>query len=316
MSTFTALKNVTKFSDATLQTQLLVGTQYFFNWALLSVGAFQNVRLAQSGQYGGSRSRLRAVVDPEYTDGQVWEAFRKEWVWETGVEFGIQPINISGVWVNNIFQPSTGIGTYAHVVDYPNGRILFSSAIATTANVQAEYAYKSFPFYSADEPWFQTLQFHSMHVEDTNFLLGSGIWGVLATDRVQLPAVVIECGRRPQADGLQLGGGHIVRQHTIFNVLGERPDDVRKMMDIIAAQQDKTIFLFNLNTLADNNTFPLNSYGSKVTNALMYPDLVAETGGYRWRKAFFESMSQGAISQFTSMFYWGVVEASIEIEMP
>jgi hypothetical protein len=316
VSTFTALKNVTRFGDATLQTQLQVGLQYFFNWAFLGIGAFQNVRLSQSGQYSGSRSRLRPVIDPEYTDGQVWESFRKEWVWETGVEFSVQPINVSGVWVNSVFQPATGVGTNAHVIDYPNGRILFTSAISTTSTVEAEYSYKFVPFYSADEHWFQNVQFRSFHVEDSNFLIGSGIWGILATDRVQLPAVVIECGRRSAPEGLQLGGGHKVKQQIIFNVLTEYPSENSKLLDIIGYQQDKTIFLFDLNKLADSGVFPLDTYGSRVSNALMYPDLVAENNSYRWRKAFFESIQLTQPTQVTPNFYWSTAESIIEIEMP
>ena len=49
---------------------------------------------------------------------------------------------ISGVYVDGAFKPSTITGTYAHHVDYFDGRVVFDTAIPTGSVVQAEFSYK------------------------------------------------------------------------------------------------------------------------------------------------------------------------------
>src|SRR5690606_24942466 len=130
--------------------------------------------------------------DPSYTAGQVWEAARKEWIWEDNAEYEDKnsithsPIEVSGVYINGNFSSS---GFY---IDYPNGRVVFDDV--QTGPVQAEYSYRVVQtLISSREPWFKELQAGSFRVDDTGFsVVGSGGWNTLAQSRVQLPAVVIE----------------------------------------------------------------------------------------------------------------------------
>ena len=57
----------------------------YLDWGLLSIGGWTNIESPTSGAFGGNFATLRAVSDPAYTDGQVWESARKDWVWETGM---------------------------------------------------------------------------------------------------------------------------------------------------------------------------------------------------------------------------------------
>src|SRR4051812_17342520 len=85
----------------------------WLNWGLLSIGAFENITKGEQAVYTGDRSRLRPANDPRITStvntSKVWQAHRPDWCWETGVNYATQPIDISGVWINNSFFPTTGI---------------------------------------------------------------------------------------------------------------------------------------------------------------------------------------------------------------
>lgn len=322
--TYTVLKDISQIADSTLEEHIQVGLQYFFNWGLLNIGAFQNVTIPTSGQYGGTspRHRLRASNDQNFERGQVWEGFRKEWVWESGLEYNKQPIQVSGVYVDGTFYPIGTTGDYSHYVDYPNGRIVFDNAISPTSVVTAEFSYRNFPFFLEYEPWFREVQFRSYRNEDTTYITASGNWNVPAPNRIQLPAVVIEVGRSNPGRGLALGGGQIAEQHVIFHILSENPHDAIKMRDVIKAQNEKTIFLFNLNHLADFNRFPLTPYGSLSENPPSYPQLVSEpstdpsTSGFRWRRATLTDVFCGETVQISPMFYWTTSECVVEVEMP
>ena len=37
---------------------------------------------------------MRPVIDPRFTNGQVWEAFKGNWVWETGFTYDVSPIRL------------------------------------------------------------------------------------------------------------------------------------------------------------------------------------------------------------------------------
>src|SRR5579859_2905287 len=101
----TQLKGVTDIGRPLLTEMLESNISQFFQWGLLNVGNFFQVRIPTSGAYGGDFSRLRLGDDPNFPAGQVWEGVRKDWVWESGLNYAVQPIQISGVYVNGSYYP-------------------------------------------------------------------------------------------------------------------------------------------------------------------------------------------------------------------
>ena len=81
---FKHLRGIFNTQDATLSNILLENFLTFYDWGFLDKGAFYNINIPSSGLYGGIKSNLRLVDDPNYTKGQVWEGYRQNWVWETG----------------------------------------------------------------------------------------------------------------------------------------------------------------------------------------------------------------------------------------
>ena len=114
----TLFKGVTSIQKDNLTNNLLLGTQDFLSWGFLNIGGFQNITRspAVSGSYGrtSDRFRLRNSDDPSYEEGQVWEGFRNDWVWESGFKHNdTKPIPVSGVWVDGYFY-SPSDATYSH----------------------------------------------------------------------------------------------------------------------------------------------------------------------------------------------------------
>lgn len=289
---FTTLKGIAQIGDSSLSQIIKTNLVYYLNWGFIDKGAYFNVSIPQSGAYGGDESRLRPAVSPYYTNGQVWEAFRSNWVWESGVSQPTQPIQVSGVFVDNTFH---AVGSNHHV-DYINGQIVFDSAISTTSVVRTEYSYRWINAYDAnDVPWFRETQFSSQRIDtDKFFNIGSGDLSSMVQTRLQLPAIAIELVDGDYAP-YQIGLGQYSYNDVIFHVIAEDGDTADKLADVLADQNEKTIFLFNPDLLADSGNFPLNFQGSIASGAMVYPDLVVpvEDGGFRWRKMrFFDARKQ------------------------
>lgn len=150
-----------KATDATVSEMLVDNFVNFYDWGLLDKGGFYNIDIPQSGIYGGDRHQLRLVDSPNYTDGQVWEGYRQNWVWEgAGNIDGVteQPIDISGVFVDGAFY-ATGNVTKPFYIDYPEGRVVFDSAESTTSQVELAYSHKRVQVMPAKGiSWFTQLQ--------------------------------------------------------------------------------------------------------------------------------------------------------------
>ena len=143
----TNLKGFTNVFQYTLNNDILDGLVEFFDWGLLEKGNYFNVELGELAPNGEDYSRLRPVEEPRFSNGQAWEGFRGNWVWQSGVSHTPAPTTannggypgITGVYVDDTFYPYNTAGTYAHHVDYYNGRIVFDNPIPTGSKVQAEY---------------------------------------------------------------------------------------------------------------------------------------------------------------------------------
>lgn len=276
------LKGIKTVNDSLQSDQLEANLMGYFGYGLLEAGGFFNVTVPTSGVYGGNESVLRPVNDPYFPQGQVWEGFRKDWVWETGIPFASQPIRVSGVYVDGHFLPlSSGVR-----VDYPNGRVTLPSSVSPVSGVTCEYSYRLYQFYTADSQWWEQVQMQSFRVDDSQFLqAGSGAWDVLAENRIQLPAVIIEAVPRTDRRPFELGStGQIVRQDVLFHVLAEDRYRFTWMHDCLTAQQEQRIQGFDKNVAAANDVFPLDYGGFPKGSGLMYTDLVKPTGqgGCQW----------------------------------
>ncbi len=313
----TSLKGTNAFGDYQFSEQIEANVMSYLDWGLLTIGGYFNISIPASGAYGGDQSRLRMAVDPNYTNGQVWESFRSNWVWESGVNikgaWSEQPLQASGVTVNSTFHHKSVVGAFSHTLNFPNGRVVFNTAIATSSTVQTTFSYRWTLIRSTHSQEFRQLMFGSMRVDDDNFLqTGSGNWSQHPSTRVQMPAVFVEVMGNREFTGLQLGGGQIITQDVVFHIFCENKWDRDKLVDIIANQNRTAIHLFDLKGIADASRFPLDALGSISSGALTYPDLITD---YLWRKAFIiDANVQNVVS--TLPLHRGQVRWSLEVDMP
>lgn len=275
----TSFKNVSSIGDPSHGEVIEHNIITYIDWCFLQTGAFYNINIPSSGSYGGDRHRLRPVSDPRYTDGQVWEGYRTNWVWESGTTR--DPIAISGVFVDGTFLPRSG----DYHINYPDGQVVFDTAISTDSVVQLEYSHKLIKTTSASNvPWFQEGHTRSFRVDDSSFMQGSGFWNQLSQTRVQLPAIAVEVIGTGPYQGYQLGGGQYKRINVLLHVIAEDDSTAKRLASILSEQNDATIYLYDVKRMINNNAFPLDYRGAITANPLTYPDLIAPTGegGYRY----------------------------------
>lgn len=310
---YTSLKGVTDIGKSLLNNQLEHGIIAYFQWAILGTGGYYNYSDG-TDHYGNNPAQLRMVgssEDPRYANGRVWEGRRIDWVWESGVGYsGTQPISISGVVVNSTFYASDVTGAYAHYVDYPNGRVIFDSAIATSSTVKCNHSARYVHITTADADWFKRILTNS-HLDQGFNISGSGERTLIGDSRVQLPAIVVEAVPNRSFEPLQLGGGQKIYQDVVFTVIAESSWQRNNLIDIISLQSDKTIYIYNLNEVLENDAWPLDYRNAKVNNN-QYTDLI---DSYTYKKCRFEKMRVVETGMINNYLFGGQVRATIYLEM-
>lgn len=319
MTNFLNLKGFTDVFETTLNNELQDNVIEFLDWGLLEKGNYFNVTLGETAPNGQDYSLLRISSNDHFVSGQAWEGFRKNWIWQSGVSYNPPPIvgtnntipGISGVYVNDTFYPSTTTGTYAHEVDYFNGRIIFDNPIPTGSKVQAEYSYKYINvIYANNLPWLREIQYRTYEPTQAFLNLQKGDFILPAEMRVQLPAIAVEIVPRRTLRGYQLGGGQFVDTDILFHCIAEDEMTRNKLIDIISLQNDKTILMFNSNTVANSGDFPIDYRGIPVSGALRYPDLLNKYANNRIR--FKNAIVQG-MDLINTNFYAGIVRITAEV---
>ena len=311
----TKLMYTDKLQDNALSNILLDNFLSFYDWGFLDAGQFYNIHIPQSGIYGGDRHKLRVAGSPNYASGQVWEGYRQNWVWESGVDgTSQQPITISGVYVDNTFY-ATGNVTKPFYIDYLNGRVVFDSAQSTSSTVHLEYSHKWVQVVPSDGvSWFRQIQTGSFK-NDTNFqVFNSGNWMKLGQTRVQLPAIAMEVIPATSTEPYALGGGQWINSDVVFYVMSENHWECTNMVDTIVKQNDRNITLFSPTEVAISGASPFNYRNELRGHAIpsgLYPILVS---GFPYTKCFINSSRGGNISQLSPELYIGTVRCSTQVK--
>lgn len=316
----TGLKGFTNVFQYTLNNDILDGLIEFFDWGLMEKGNYFNVTLNESSPNGEDYSRLRMVDEPRFEKGQAWEAFRSNWVWQTGVNFSPAPLTdnnggfpgITGVYVNDTFYPYNTVGDYAHHVDYHNGRIVFDSPIPTGSKVQAEYSYKWINVtYACNLPWVRQIQQNS-NQPNANFLDGKDSDVQIPQEsKIQLPTIAIEIVPSRTFKGYQLGGGQYVYTDVLFHCIAEDELTRNALVDIVSLQNDKTIHLFNTNKIHEDGGYSLDYRGAPVSGAKEYPQVVLSQD-YNGGNLRLSSTQVQDMIALNSNIYGGIVRMTTE----
>jgi len=283
MSNYRKLQYINDIQKYTLNDDIQDGLVEYFDWALLDIGNYFNVTVGEESPDGNDYSRLRQCTDSRFSSGQAWEGFRSNWVWQSGISFSPAPLvgtnndipGITGVYVNDVFYPSDTTGSYAHHVDYYNGRVIFDSPISTSSKVQAEFSYKWVNVvYANSVPWLREIQTDTLEPNSEFYDKEKGDWVIPNEARLQLPAIAIEVVPNRTFKGYQLGGGQWVYTDVLFHCIAEDEITRNKLVDLVSLQSNKQIMMFNSNQINEANAYPLDYRGSPNAGALRYPDIV------------------------------------------
>ena len=311
----TRLARLSNAQDSTLSNILLDNFISLYDWGFLDRGQFYNIDIPESGIYGGDKHKLRLAEDPNYLDGQVWEGYRQNWVWESGISATTeQPISISGVFVDSTFY-ATGNVTKPFYIDYPNGRVVFDTAITSTSTVQLEYSHKWVQVVPAQGvPWFRQIQQRSFRNEEGFQVSSSGGWVQLGQTRIQLPAVAIEVVPARSMQGYQLGGGQWINSDVVFYVISENHWECTNLMDSILYQNDRTVHLFNPTAVAISGVFPFNYRNELNENAIpsgLYPNMI---DNFYYNRCWISESRGSEISQLSPDLYVGSTRCSTQVK--
>ena len=311
----TKLANLRNVQDSTLSNTLLDNFVAMYDWGLLDRGQFYNINIPESGIYGGDRHKLRTAQDPNYTNGQVWEGYRQNWVWESGISAtDEQPITISGVFVDDTFY-ATGNVTKPFYIDYPNGRVVFDTALTTTSTVQLEYSHKWVQVIPAQGvSWFRQIQQGSFRNEEGFQVSNSGNWVQLGQTRVQLPAIAVEVVPAKSLQPYQLGGGQWTNTDILFYVISENHWECTNLMDAILYQNDRSVHLFDPTAVAISGVLPFNYRNELNENAIpsgLYPNMVDD---FFYRRCWINESRGNEISQLSPELYIGTTRCSTQVK--
>ena len=300
-------------------TELEYNLKAWLDWGLLRIGAWTDVQAPTSpGVYGGNFAKLRLIDEPSFSAGQVWESARKDWVWETGVDYVDQygdtknPIEVAATVSVN------GSATVYSWIDYPLGRVYFSSPISTSATVLVSYSFRNIQTYIASTiDWWNELQFRSFRPDDSHFTqTGTGNWSVGGQHRIQMPCIVIEAVPRTISKAYQIGdGSYWVYQDVVCTVISENANMRNKITDILRGQYDAQIWLMNSNEVAIAEGFPLDYRGMLVDSTATYPNLTDANTGYRWALCRFANTSVSDMETLNSKLYISKVRLTCEVAL-
>jgi hypothetical protein len=309
-------KGVSNWREDSFNDNLKYGVIAWARWAMLEIGGFENVLASQaSGLYGGHPSILRPASDPNFEDGQIWEAIRSDWVWETGVSYSELPIRCSGVYVDDVFYSVSSTGEYSHNVDFRSGRIVFDSAIPISSDVRSDFSFRIPTIGDSKYPWIQELLYDSLDVSRNDFYSStSGGYSQLPECRRQMPTIGVSLSDRRRSKPYQLGGGQWIYQDIYFHVLAEKKEDRDRLLDILDNQNDIVIYLPDLKEIKESDRFPvdLDIDGTLVDSPLQYLEMVGESGLFQWTTISLIDIESQKLDNKNDWLYTGFVKATCE----
>lgn len=278
------LKGFVNFGDSTITNHIQENLVTFLDYGLVEKSGYINVTIPTTGVYGGLDHKLRPVNDPRYSDGQVWESNRPNWVWETGVGALVSEtpgsIGVSGVYVDNTFYPTSTSGTYAHHINHTLGRVVFDSPISLSSNVECEYSYKYVNITRADGlNWFKQIHKNSQRSDDSDFVSQTGYYATLSDNRYTLPAIGVELAPIRRMTPFQLGGGQTVFTDLLFHCVAEDVYTRDALIDVVCLQNQKVFNAYDLDQIATSGAFPIDYRGVPNSGAMTFPYLASKYSG-------------------------------------
>lgn len=228
-----------------MQRKVLLKTnlELWLNDLMLRKGLYTSISAGDTNVGGDNISQLISIEDEDFVTGQVWQSAFKNWVYEEGIPSPssgvLPPIVASGITVDGTFYPeATTSGAFAHFIDFPNGRVVFTSAISTASVVEGTMSYKEVTVDQADRfnNEAQPLLLETAYKDNPN---QDGVQTYPSKTSRTLPAIWIDLQGRKNT-GYELGSKSLVSEFVgVFHVWG-RDSYLRDVIEdaLLDAQRD------------------------------------------------------------------------------
>lgn len=288
----------------------------FLDWGFLSAGGFTNIEKPTINISNFNLHVLKPTQDKSRNANTVWQTARKDWIYESGISYsGVSPINISGIYVNNTFYPApTGSGAITYKLNYPEGKVVFTSGLSANSLVEMEYSYRNVQVYKMEEfPYWREIQQKSLENKTGFALSDKGDFSIGSEHRVQLPAVIIETIASSNSKPFRLGDKSlIIDQDILLHVLSDNNRDKNNIVDILRLQEDRVIWLYKTDNVVKSGVYPLAYDGSKNINGQNY-DLLVNNENYKWLRCQFMKVNISDIIFTNIRMYGSVVRLTNQI---
>lgn len=312
---YTKFNSVNHIAELSLINQLEDNLKSFLDWGFLNIGGFINIKIPTSGLYQNSLyHQLKPVSDPGFVDGRVWQTFKKDVVWETGVSYNPPPTVVSGVYINNTLYPTpTGSGAYGYQINYPLGRVVFDKPVSN-GNINMAYSYRWCQVHRASSsPWWTELQKMSLDTDPQFKQKDKGDYNISATQRVQMPCIIIEPIARSNSKPWQIGGNDfVIDQDILLHIFTENAQDKNRLADIIRLQKHKTIILYDSYKVINSGVYGLNYNGSINPSGTTYANIV-QNPSYQSYKCFFKDVQIIDMETVNSNLFWCTIRLTTEV---
>ena len=126
---------------------------------------------------------------------------------------------------------------------------------------------------------------------------------------VNLPFIAIEVSNR-RTSPFALGGAQSLYTDILFHCAAENEYTRNQLLDIISAQSDQILTLFDTNSVINSGDSPLKYNGSPVAGALRYPDLV---NGHKFCTLRLNDVKCDNAISINSNLYLGIAKSTTEI---
>tara|TARA_Y100000401_G_scaffold90354_1_gene75940 strand:- start:238 stop:1236 length:999 start_codon:yes stop_codon:yes gene_type:complete len=308
--------------------QLEYNLKSFLDYGFLAAGGFINVQASGNNVHGMSQYRLYPVNDTNYKQGQVWQTARKNWVHESGIGgplvyggvhgsgYGSNnaPIYISGLVIDSLQYNDEVAGTYAHKLNYRDGRVIFDTAIPTNTKIDLNYSYKWVQVYDYSEAeWWKEIQYNTDSNTDHLNRKDKGDFFVDPKHRVQLPAIVIETVPRSFSSPYRLGDHSMVLdQDVLVHVVAQNHYDRNNITDMVRLQQDRVLNMYDVNTVSKSGVYTYNFDGTLNASRLDYKSLV-QNNNYLHNTCRLKNMVVSEVESVNPDLYESTIRLTAEI---
>lgn len=268
----------------------------FFDYGFLDKGGYFNIDIAQTGDYVGDLSSLTKVQDSR---GFTYWAGPKNWVYESGADN-------SGVNAPpQVYLNGSGTPYISGVVNYKEGAI-YNLPVAATG-VRTSFSYKWVTFISSRETGYGKKITLNSNRTDLNTVDRSTISEL----SIPLPFVSFDVPSVTSSKEYGLGG-KFTPMTNVYNIkatiAGENDADIKRISDIIVAQQGFALNTFDPQEVLASGDWPTTMWGA-LNSGKTHDELATL---YPWSYLFLEEVKAKSIKELGNGIYQGTIDIKLK----